>query len=507
MINVIAQYCLENRLTLNPKEGKTEVVEFMCEPSRYTYTVPPPPMRSGGRGAPTHLHVKQGYQYLGFWLDAGLTFDEQATRVANKLIGGSARVVAMGGRPGGLPIRSRFQLWSALALTHLHGSAALLSEDQIQMLQRRMDTSVQQMVGSLVEPAAVLADLGIPDASTIKLIRTANLRVRLQTLPEKLLPAAFHRHLETSHPRSGGLVSQMQATFRTLHLVPDWRLLPRPPPSLARPADGHNDRIVKTRNAMENKIRKAAWEHHRQLLLANTVPHNSPKMKEYVCIANQDLRRARLDECAAFLRMDLTPKQEAALVNMRAGGSLLATNIYYNKNEADTRCDGCTLRGRNRGLSDEEMVEGLDHALFRCCKPMHGDERNCWLNRMSKTLSHAALRAQKKGGNRQTSTLEWVALPRSLQLSLALGSAPPEDWSLNRSGNKKALHTLHEELVANTAPYIAAVDMGLRRYCRAWLKSVDEEDTTEWRAVHDLWEEQPALDSSDEGDEDDASDV
>ena len=126
--------------------------------------------------------------------------------MANKLIGGSARVVAMGGRPGGLPIRSRFQLWSALALTHLHGSAALLSEDHIQMLQRRMDTSVQQMVGSLVEPAAVLADLGIPDASTIKLIRTANLRVRLQTLPEKLPPAAFHRHLETSHPRSGGLV-------------------------------------------------------------------------------------------------------------------------------------------------------------------------------------------------------------------------------------------------------------------------------------------------------------
>ena len=41
----------------------------------------------------------RGYQYLGFWLDAGLTLDEEATPVANKLVGGGARAAAMGTRP------------------------------------------------------------------------------------------------------------------------------------------------------------------------------------------------------------------------------------------------------------------------------------------------------------------------------------------------------------------------------------------------------------------------
>ena len=39
MIDVIAQYCSKNRLTLNPKEGKTEIVEFLCAPSGMQYTV------------------------------------------------------------------------------------------------------------------------------------------------------------------------------------------------------------------------------------------------------------------------------------------------------------------------------------------------------------------------------------------------------------------------------------------------------------------------------------
>ena len=510
MINVLAQYCLENRLTLNPKEGKTEVVEFMCAPSGRAYTVPPPPSPTGHRRDAAPLHVKQGYQYLGFWLDAGLTFDEQATRVANKLVGGGARAAAMGARPGGLPIRSRFQLWSALALPYLHNSAALLSSDHIQMLQRRMDNAVRSMVGPLTEPAAVLADLGLPDANTIKLIRTANLRVRLQTLPKNLLPAAFHRFLETQRTQPSRLVRQMQDTFQTLNLESAWRSLPSPPSSLARHATDDPDPITATRRAMETKIRKAAWEHHRHLLLHNQVPHNKPRMKEYVLLANQDLRRARLDTCASFLQMNLTPKQEAALVNMRAGGSLLAANIHHDEREPDLRCDGCTLRHRHHHLSDEDLVENLEHALFRCCKSPSQHDRTVWLNGMSNALARALSSAQRTDPRERRPNFEWASLPKSVQLSLAVGSPPPAQWILLSDGtnsNRKALSALHGELVAHTAPYIADIDMGLRKYCRCWLQSVDEDDTIEWKALHDLWEDQPDLDSDESDDRsDDGSD-
>ena len=510
MINVLAQYCLENQLTLNPKEGKTEVVEFMCAPSGRAYTVPAPTSPTGCRRDAAHLHVKQGYQYLGFWLDSGLTFDEQATRVANRLVGGGARAAAMGARPGGLPIRSRFQLWSALALPYLHSSAALLSNDHIQLLQRRMDNAVRSMVGSLVEPAAVLSDLGLPDANTIKLVRTANLRVRLQTLPKNLLPAAFHRFLETQRPQPSRLVRQMQDTFHTLNLEQAWRSLPSPPSSLARYAIEGPDPIKTTRRSMETKIRKAAWEHHRQLLLHNKVPYNKPRMKEFVILANEDLRRARLNECASFLQMNLTPKQEAALVNMRAGGSLLSANIHHNEREPDLRCDGCMLRNHHRHLSDDDLVENLEHALFRCCKPPSQRDRTVWLNGMRDALARALSSAQRKDPRGRRLNLEWASLPKPVRLSLAVGSPPPAHWILLSDGtnsNRKALADLHGELVAHTAPYIADIDMGLRKYCRRWLQSVDEDDTIEWKALHELWEDLPDFDSDDsDGRSDDESD-
>ena len=64
MIDVIAQYCSETRLTLNPKEGKTEIVEFLCAPSGMKYTVAAPSKEDEKSTAP--IHVKSGYQYLGW---------------------------------------------------------------------------------------------------------------------------------------------------------------------------------------------------------------------------------------------------------------------------------------------------------------------------------------------------------------------------------------------------------------------------------------------------------
>ena len=129
---------------------------------------------------------------------------------------------------------------------------------------------------------------------------------------------------------------------------------------------------------------------------------------------------------------------------------------------------------------------------------------------MSNALSRALSSAQRTDPRGRRPNFEWASLPISVQLSLAVGSPPPAQWILLSDGtnpNRKALSALHGELVAHTAPYIADIDMGLRKYCRRWLQSVDEDDTMEWKALHDLWEDQPDFDSDDSDDRsDDESD-
>ena len=70
MIDVIAEYCGLYRLSLNPRPGKTEVVEFMCEPSGFQYTVPTP--SKDDPHARTPLRTSEGYRYLGWWMDLSL---------------------------------------------------------------------------------------------------------------------------------------------------------------------------------------------------------------------------------------------------------------------------------------------------------------------------------------------------------------------------------------------------------------------------------------------------
>jgi len=53
---------------------------------------------------------------LGWWLDNALTLDDHTTQMAQKIAAASARVGRMGGRPGGLPVRTAFHLWASLAL-------------------------------------------------------------------------------------------------------------------------------------------------------------------------------------------------------------------------------------------------------------------------------------------------------------------------------------------------------------------------------------------------------
>lgn len=69
MITVIANYYRINRLTLNPKKGKTEIVEFMFTPSGPSkeYKVSAP--TRDNHLAPAAIGVVEGYPYLEWWLE------------------------------------------------------------------------------------------------------------------------------------------------------------------------------------------------------------------------------------------------------------------------------------------------------------------------------------------------------------------------------------------------------------------------------------------------------
>ena len=480
MINVIAEYCSENRLTLNPKEGKTEVVEFMCHPSDFTYTVASP--KSAGDQSRAQIHVKQGYQYLGWWLDKDLTLQEHTDRICRLLVGAAARVVRMGGRPGALPVRTTFLLWSSLALSHVHGSVSLLSRQQVAQLQQKMRAAVRQMAGSRSEPAAVLADLGIPDAVTIHRMRTANLFVRLRTLPGNLAPASLHRFIMSLPARSRNSSSEnsMLQTLQALQLTDAERQTALPPTSLLVSTDSPEGGIAGTRRRWSREIKKQVWEHHCRAMIAGQSPFDSDKMKRYVKLATRDIRRKEPYKCAAYLKLELSSKQESALLQLRTGGSLLATDTeeYDSPLGPDHRCVAC-LESQN---AEDTTLEDHYHALFDCCKPplAKRGRREQWGEEMQKVLDRwKVVGTSHRGG---AVKLQWLELEMGRCLEIALGVAVPEEWMTGRSPTllrplKKAdRESLHAELVATSAPYLVDLCKGLRDYQLAVLQGLEDGD-------------------------------
>jgi hypothetical protein len=95
----------------------------------------------------------------------------------------TAKVADMGGSPGGLPVCTAFQLWSALVLLHVRSSISLVDNAQVAKIQTSVLDSVTKLVGPATDLHSVLADLGLPDAVTIRDLRVGNLVNRLRTLP------------------------------------------------------------------------------------------------------------------------------------------------------------------------------------------------------------------------------------------------------------------------------------------------------------------------------------
>ena len=480
MINVIAEYCSENRLVLNPNEGKTEVVEFMCEASDFAYTVASP--KHAGDMSRARIHVKQGYQYLGWWLDKELTLQEHTDRIGRLLVGAAARVVRMGGRPGALPVRTTFLLWSSLALSHVHGSAALLSRQQVDRLQQKMRAAVRQMSGNRSEPTAVLADLGIPDATTIARMRSANLFVRLRTLPGDLAPASLHRFIMSlpTHSRRTSFENGMLQTLQDLQLTDIEPQSAVPPESLLVSADDPEKGIGGVRRRWGREIKKQAWAQHCNAMIAGQPPFDSAKMKRYVKLAGRDITRKDPSKCAAYLKLELSSKQESALLQLRTGGSLLATDAeeYDSPMGPDHRCVACLESQK----AEDTTLEDHYHALFDCCKPplAKRGRREQWWEEMQKVLDRWKVVGTSHNGG--AVKLRWLELDMGRCVEIALGVVVPEEW---RSGETprfahtlrtKERESLHAELVSTSAPFLVDMCKGLRDYQLAILQGLEDGD-------------------------------
>ena len=138
----------------------------------------------------------------------------------------------------------------------MHGSAALLSTLQVDKLQRKMNRAVKQLAGWRAEPAAILAELGIPNARTIRRIRLANLR--LKTLPAHITPAALHDFLAAQPTLQTTFEAEMRIITQELHLMEIWQEIQAPVQSLVRPQGEESDLLTRLRTHWGKKIKKSA---------------------------------------------------------------------------------------------------------------------------------------------------------------------------------------------------------------------------------------------------------
>ena len=419
---------------------------------------------------------------MGWWLDKDLTLQEHTERLCRLLVAAAARVVAMGGRPGALPARTTFLLWSSLALSHVHGGAALLSQPQVERLQKKMRAAVRQLAGRRSEPAAVLADMGIPDALTIARMRTAGLIMRLRTLPADLAPASLHRFILDlpKEARSTSFEVDMVRSLEDLRMMDMIRATVVAPTTLLAPPREQDCGIGTVRVRWSREIKRRAWALHCEAIIAGKPPFNSDKIRRYVELARRDIQRKEPYRCAAYLKLELSSKQESALLQLRSGGSLLAVDAADDGAPlgADHRCSACV---EYLGAPDTALEDHY-HALFDCCKPPLKNRREQWAREMQTVLHRGRVWAQATAGGTAATRLRWLELDASLCVQIALGVVVPENWMTGshvihlHPQRKAGREDLHAELVSTAAPYLVDLCKGLRDYQLRLLQGLEDGD-------------------------------
>jgi hypothetical protein len=550
MIDVIAEYCSIYRLSLNPRPGKTEVVEFMCEPSGYQYSVPTPTL--GQPQGRTNLRISLGYRYLGAWIDKWLTLKRMVAEMLSSISTGTDKVAAMGGQPGGLPIRTTFQLWSSLVLVYVYSTISLVSAAQVLKIQHALLMSVNKLAGSLADPQAVLADLGLPDAITIRDLRLGTLVNRLRTLPAHMVAANLHRCLMTSVvSRRRGVEAEYYALVTRHRALAQW--LPGPPPqdTLVKTYTAEGalvDPIKQARTTFKNMWKKVVWGSRQAAMHSRAPPFESAKFALFLSVAADDLHRKEPWACAPYLLCDVGPKHHLALFQFRTQASLLAAHKpgAAEEDEAvDPRCDGCDTRfnflktkledaraqqppappARVQRLAREVEVlrsivsndppEDWEHALFHCTKGDLPTLRQAWMTSMESIFTAFKPRLHDTRGPK----LEWTALPTDLQTQLALGTQPPgrsaqpNNWFFSGPSSKircERRSDFHGEVVAASSSFVLQVCRALRNYKKATDADVIDNNGT-WQRVHDDWDWGPLMDevvsSEDDPDEHDNPDT
>ena len=552
MIDVIAEYCALYRLSLNPKPGKTEVVEFMCEPSGFQYTVSTPTMADSG--ARTKLRVSEGYRYLGWWLDKWLTFKRLVAETMSSVDTETEKIAAMGGQPGGLPIRTTFHLWTSLALAHVRSNIALLSNRQVDMIQHTLTVSIQKLAGTNADPQSVMADLGLPDARTVRDLRFGTLIHRLRTLPEYMVAAQLHRHLmSTSVTQQRGYEAAYCALLTKYNSLDQWLLTPAPHHSLTKVESASGDMIDPIRRARSTQKRawkNKVWELRRASMLRHSAPFDSAKFKLFASIARTDLLRKPLWAGADYLMQHgIGPKHKLALFQLRTQSSLLEAHqpgAAEEEEHIDSRCDGCDARLtflqehlkellRHPNTHDHSTIqrcqtevqnmtdllsndppEDWEHALFHCTKGDLPALRQQWQTDMGAIFQRYEPRPQTQADQQngqqqppvQPQPLSWADLEPEQQTQVALGTALPPTWKFPgrkakfREEKRLAFRQATMGLCATFALQICRV---LRNYRKAVVAD-DQAKNKDWDEVNRSFDWGPMMEESSDSDIEPADD-
>jgi hypothetical protein len=551
MIDVIAEYCAMYRLSVNPRPGKTEVVEFMCEASGFEYTIATP-TASDPRHR-TSLRISPGYRYLGSWIDKWLTFKRMVAEMMSSVSSETDKVAAMGGQPGGLPLRTTFQLWSALVLSHVH-PIALVSDRQVKKLQWALLESVSKLAGAAADPQAVLADLGLPDAFTLHDIRLGLLVNRLRTLPDYMTAAALHRTLmSTEQNRARGVEAAYLRTLLRHRSAALWLPGPAPNETLLKVVTENGqlvDPIRQARTAFKTMWKKTVWTSRCRAMRAHCEPFESPKFKLFANIAARDLERRAPWIRASYLHYEVGPKHHLALFQFRTQSSLLAAHQAGAAEESeavDPRCDGCETRLRFlqkkhatmaaqhppaapiilqrlhkeiaalQSLLSNDPPEDWEHALFHCCKGSLPEHRSKWLKDMRRIFASA----QPRLGTRTGPVIKWSDLDMETKVQVALGTVPPSlDNTLTGDANaswhfcgktakkrRQRQEEFHAQVVATCSAFALTICQALRNYKKACTADITDNDTS-WQRVHATWDWGPLMEevSGSDVDQDNNSD-
>ena len=121
-----------------------------------------------------------------------------------------------------------------------------------------------------------MADLGLPDARTVRDLRFFTLIHQLRTLPEYMVAPQLHCHLmSTSVTQQRGYEAAYCALLTKYNSLDQWLLIPAPHHSLTKVESASGDMIDPIRRARSTQQRawkNKVWEFRR----ANMLRHSAP---------------------------------------------------------------------------------------------------------------------------------------------------------------------------------------------------------------------------------------